>query len=134
MKKHISEEAQSARMRNLAGVDKASVNESKNRTLGTLIDIERAADGVAYGIVKEQHKYHIKKGGLNENLNVADFAYIGGLGNVTEYQYSKLAEAKKNRNFLIATLNEGITTKVNPSGSKTILTEDKAGAEIMGAE
>jgi len=135
MKKHTSEEAQAARMRNLAGVNQTSVNESKNLGLGTLIDFERAANGVAYGIVKEQHKYYIKKGGLNENLNVADFAYIGGLGNVTEYQYTKLAEAKKNRNFLLQTVNEGVTTKVNPNGSKTMpkkkmLTEDKAGQEI----
>ena len=135
MKKHTSEEAQAARMRNLAGVNQTSVNESKNLGLGTLIDFERAANGVAYGIIKEQHKYYIKKGGLNENLNVADFVYIGGLGNVTEYQYSKLAEAKKNRNFLLQTVNEGVTTKVNPNGSKTMpkkkmLTEDKAGQEI----
>jgi hypothetical protein len=131
MKKHTSEEAFYERMRNLADIGKTSVNETKNRILGTLIDFERAADGVAYGIVKEQHKYYIKKGGLNENLNVADFAYIGGLGNITDYQYTKLAEAKKNRNFLLATINEGITTKVNPNGSKKkVLTEDKAGQEI----
>ena len=131
MKKNISEEAYKARVQHLAGVKNASVNESKNRTLGTLIDFERAADGVAYGIVKEQHKYYIKKGGLNENLNVADFAYIGGVQNITEFQYGKLAEAKKNRNFLLQTINEGITTKVNPTGSKKkILTEDKAGQEI----
>lgn len=135
MKKHTSEEAFKERLRNLAGVKDTSVNESKNRTLGTLIDFERAANGVAYGIVKEQHKYYIKKGGLNENLNVADFAYIGGLGNVTEFQYGKLAEAEKQRNMLLKTINEGITTKVNPNGSKTVskkkmLTEDKAGKEI----
>ena len=103
MKKHTSEDAQAARMRSLAGVNQTSVNESKNHGLGTLIDFERAADGVAYGIIKEQHKYYIKKGGLNENQDVADFAYIGGLGNVTDYQYTKLAEAKKNRNFLLQT-------------------------------
>ena len=136
MKKHTSEEAQSARMRNLAGVKETSVNESKNYTLGTLIDFERAADGVAYGIIKEQHKYYIKKGGLNENQNVTDFVYIGGLGNVTDFQYTKLAEAKKNRNFLLQTLNEGNTAKVDPSGSitKKTLNEDKVSQEIQGAE
>ena len=135
MKKNISEDAFKSRVQHLAGVKNTSVDESKNRTLGTLIDFERAANGVAYGIVKEQHKYYIKKGGLNENQNVADFAYIGGLSNVTEYQYTKLAEAQKNRNFLLQVVNEGVTTKVNPNGSKTMpekgmLTEDKAGQEI----
>jgi len=135
MKKHTSEEAYYERIRNLAAVNKSSVSESKNRSLGTLIDFVRAADGVAYGIIKEQHKYYIKKGGLNENQDVADFAYIGGVQNVTDFQYNKLAEAEKNRNFLLATINEGVTTKVNPSGSKNvakkgILTEDKASQEI----
>ena len=131
MKKNISEEAFKARVQHLAGVKNDAVNESKNRTLGTLIDFERAANGVAYGIVKEQHKYYIKKGGLNENLTVADFAYIGGLENITDYQYSKLSEAEKNRNMLLKTVNEGHEMKVSKTGSKKeVLTEDKAGEEI----
>jgi len=131
MKKHTSEEALHERMRNLAGVNKPSLKESKNRTLGTLIDYKRAADGVAYGIIKEQHHYYIKKGGLNENLNVADFAYIGGLANITEFQYNKLSEAEKQRNMLFATINEAYASKVSKSGSKKkMLTEDKAGQEI----
>jgi hypothetical protein len=131
MKKHISEEAQAARMRNLAGVNKTSIKESQNRSLGTLIDYKRAADGVAYGIVKEQHHYYIKKGGLNENLSVADFAYIGGLANITEFQYGKLSEAEKQRNMLFATINEAYASKVSKTGSKKkMLTEDKAGQEI----
>jgi len=135
MKKHTSQEAFYERMRNLSNIKSTSVNESKNRSLGTLIDFERAANGVAYGIIKEQHKYYIKKGGLNENQTVADFAYIGGVQNITDYQYGKLAEARKIRNFLLKTVNEGIETKVNPNGSKTMptkgmLIEDKASQEI----
>lgn len=131
MKKHISEEAYYERMRNLANVDKTSIKESKNRSLGTLIDYKRAADGVAYGIIKEQHHYYIKKGGLNENLSVADFAYIGGLANITEFQYGKLSEAEKQRNMMFATINEAYASKVNNTGSKKkMLTEDKAGQEI----
>lgn len=131
MKKNISEEAFKARVQHLAGVKNTSVNENKNRTLGTLIDYKRAADGVAYGIVKEQHHYYIKKGGLNENLSVADFAYIGGLANITEFQYGKLSEAEKQRNMLFATINEAYASKVSKTGSKKkMLTEDKAGQEI----
>lgn len=134
MKKHKSEEALYERMRNLAEVNKTSLKESQNRTLGTLIDTKRAANGVAYGIVKEQHKYYIKKGGLNENQNVADFAYIGGLSNITDYQYDKLSEAEKQMNFLLKNINEGISSKMNKNGSKIeskkVLTEDKASQEI----
>jgi hypothetical protein len=131
MKKHTSEEAYYDRIRTLANVDKTSIKESQNRTLGTLIDFKRATDGVAYGIIKEQHQYYIKKGGLNKNLNVTDFAYIGGLANITEFQYGKLSEAEKQRNMLLKTINEGISTKVSKTGSKKkMLTEDKAGQEI----
>jgi hypothetical protein len=134
MKKHTSEEAYYERMRNLSNINETSIKESKNRTLGTLIDYKRAPDGVAYGIVKEQHKYYIKKGGLNENLSIADFAYIGGLQNLTEFQYGKLAEAEKQRNMLFNTINESISTKVSKNGSraeaKKMLTEDKASQEI----
>jgi len=135
MKKHTSEEAYYDRIKTLANVNSTSIKESQNHTLGTLVDYKRAADGVAYGIIKEQHQYYIKKGGLNENLSIADFAYIGGLANITEFQYKKLSEAKKQRNMLFNTINEGVSTKVSKTGSKkvpkkTILTEDKASQEI----
>ena len=87
-------------MRKLANVNEGS-KKSDNRTLGTLISFDRTTDGVAYGIIKEQHNYYIKKGGLNEELGVADFAYIGGQANITEFQYSKLSEAEKQRNMLL---------------------------------
>ena len=136
MAKHTSQEAYYERLKNLANVNKTSVNETKNRALGTLIDYKRAADGVAYGIIKEQHHYYIKKGGLKADPDASDFAYIGGLGNITEYQFGKLAEADKNRNMLLKVVNEGVKTKVNPSGSKkkVNLNEDKAAQEIGDAE
>jgi len=136
MAKHTSQEAYFQRLKNLAQVDKVSIKESKNRTLGTLIDYKRAADGVAYGIIKENHHYYIKKGGLKSDPDSSDFAYIGGLGNITDYQFSKLAEADKNRNMLLKTINEAVVTKVNPNGSKKKinLNEDKAAQEIGSAE
>lgn len=134
MKKYTSEEAFYSRMNKLAEVKKSSVNETNTRNLGTLIDIQRAANGVAYGIIKEQHKYYIKKGGLNENQSVADFAYIGGLENLTEFEYTKLSEAQKNRNFLLQTVNEGFQPQVKKTTKKGMLTEDKAAKEIDNAE
>lgn len=133
MAKHKSEDAFNARMRQLADIGgTSSLNE--NRSLGTLIDVKRTADGVAYGIVKENHQYYIKKGGLKENLDVEDFAYIGGLSNITEHQYTSLSTADKNRNFLLATINESLSHKVSKTGSKKqVLTEDKAEKEIDAA-
>jgi len=129
MKNHSSKEAYFERLKNLAEVNKVSVKESKTRNLGTLIDYKRAADGVAYGIIKENHHYYVKKAGLKQDPNVADFAYIGGLANITEFQYKSLAEADKNRNMLFATINESVGSKLNKNGSK-LLKEDVAGQEI----
>ena len=130
MKKHTSQEAYYERLKNLAEVNKVSIKESLNRSLGTLIDYKRAADGIAYGIIKENHSYYIKKSGTKPDPNVSDFAYIGGLQNITDYQYKSLAEADKHRNMLFHTINEAVTLKPNINGSKKRLNEDKAGEEI----
>jgi hypothetical protein len=133
MAKHKSEEAFNARMRQLANIGGTSSLKESN-SLGELIDVKRTADGVAYGIVKENHQYYIKKGGLRENPSVADFAYIGGLSNITEHQYPSLSTADKNRNFLLATINESLSTKVSKTGSKKeVLNEDNAEKEIAAA-
>lgn len=134
MAKHNNKEAFYARLRELAETDKPSLQES--RTLGTLIDVKQAADGVAYGIVKEQHQYYIKKAGLKTDPDVADFAYIGGLENIREHQYPSLASADKHRNMLFQTINEAVALRPNPTGSKekVMLTEDKAGEEIEMAD
>ena len=130
----LKEKAFYARLNELAETNKPSVTES--RTLGTLIGVERAADGIAYGIIKEQHQYYIKKAGLKKNPDVADFAYIGGLENITEHQYPTLASAEKNRNMMFQTINEAVSLRPNPNGSKkkVMLTEDKAGEEIEMAD
>ena len=130
MAKHNNEEAFYQRMRDLAETKKPQLKESS--ALGTLIDYKRAANGVAYGIIKENHHYYIKKGGLKKTLNVADFAYIGGMANITENQYKSVAVADKQRNMILSTVNEATGTKVSKTGSKkkVMLTEDKAGKEI----
>jgi len=135
MKNNTNKDAYLKRLRDLADVNKTSIKESQNRTLGTLIDFVRAADGVAYGIVQENHNYFLKRGGTKENPNVSDFAYIGGLANITNYQYKSLGDADKNRNMILHTINEANTTKVNPNGStKKILNEDRAGQAIDNAQ
>ena len=60
MAKHTNKEAYFERLKNLAEVNKPALKESKIRNLGSLIDYKRAADGVAYGIVKENHNYFLK--------------------------------------------------------------------------
>jgi len=131
MKKNISKEAYYERLRNLAEVNKDSLKETRTRNLGTLIDYKRSADGIAYGIVKENHNYYIKKGGLKENLDVSDFVYIGGLENITEYQYKTFSDADKNRSMLLATINNSYNLKLDES--KVKLSKEDAGEEIKKA-
>ena len=118
MVKHTTKEAYFERLKNLAEVNKTSLKESQVRNLGSLIDYKRAADGVAYGIIKENHHYYVKKGGIKSDPNVADFAYIGGLENVTNFQYKSLAEADKQRNMLFHTINEAVSLRPSNTGSK----------------
>jgi len=134
MKNSTNKDAYYERLRNLSDINKTSIKETKNRTLGTLIDYKRAADGVAYGIVQENHNYYLKKGGTKVDPNASDFAYIGGLANITNYQYKSFGDADKNRNMILHTINEAITTKVNVNGSKKMLNEDRAGQEIDNAQ
>lgn len=139
MKKHTSKEAYYDRLRNLAEVNKKSIHESSNGTLGTLIDYKKASNGVNYGIVKESHNYYIKKGGIKNNPDVSDFAYIGGLSNITNYQYKSLHEADKMRNMMLTTINEATNLRPNINGGKKVtlteeVSEDKAGEEIDNAE
>ena len=134
MKNHTSPEAYLERLKTLGQVTKTSVKESGNRNIGTLIDYRKAADGINYGIIKENKHYYIKKGGLKKDPDASDFAYIGGLGNITDYQYTSLHEADKQRNMLMHVIGEAVSLKPDKNGSKKRLNEDRAGMEIDNAE
>lgn len=130
MGKHSNKEAYYERLKTLAEV-KSPLNENKGNSFSTLIDYKRAADGIAYGIIKENHNYYLKKAGLKQNPDTSDFTYIGGLGNITEYQYKSLAEADKQRNMIFQSINEAVKLKPNINGGKKkLLTETvEEGAE-----
>lgn len=99
------------RLKQLGGVT-SSNNPSASLSNSTLIDFTRASDGRALGIVKENHNFFIKtSGSQTEKLGAEDFTYINGVENKHKYQYSSLAEAEKNRNFFIKTLNESSSKK-----------------------
>ena len=133
MKKGKSEKAYYERLNELAN-SKKPIQKESNRGLGTLENFKRTADGVAYGIIKENHNYYIKKGGLKESPDVSDFVFIGGLSNIKDYQYSSLGEAEKQRNMMFKTINE--TFRLNDGNSKLINEDVDEGAkeEIDQAE
>jgi len=102
--KHNNSEAFFERMRELAAVNKQIIKESK--TSSTLLDHKKASDGRVYGIVKENQSYFIKTAQSKQNLSEADFAYIGGLANITEYKCSSLTEAQRVLNTKLMAINE----------------------------
>ena len=130
MKKISNPAAFYSRLQQLAEVNKSGVKESKNRGIGTLIDYRKSVDGTSYGIVKENHHYYIKKAGLKENPDASDFTYIGGMENITEYQYKSLAEADKKRNMMLHVINESATITSN-KGKTKILKEDVVDEDVV---
>lgn len=118
------------RMNELADTKSVHNSNTNPRTIGTLVDYKRSGDGVAYGIIKENHHYYIKKGSVRTNLNESDFVYIGGLENITNYQYKSFADADKNRNMLLNTINESLTYSL----SKKKINENEIDDKISNTE
>lgn len=98
--------SQLSRMRSLM---KFGINEGKKVSY-TGVEYEKiAADGKMYGIVREGSKYYIKtspnkKGKLSEN-----FEYIGGFRNRKNYEYTSFAEAQKQFDLKMMSINEANT-------------------------
>ena len=117
------------------GTSKNKVNESVNNN-ATLVEYVRTDDGTAYGIIKENHDYYIKKSNSKKDLDSTDFAYIGGLENKTNYKYNTLAEGQKHLNFVVKSINEayslgGVYNKLDESanGTKQSKTESESKPE-----
>lgn len=130
MAKYNSRDAFNSRICELAQTGKSTQKESRN--IGTLIDIKRDSDGIAYGIIKENHNYYVKKGSTKQNLTAADFSYIGGLENIKTHQYKTIVEAERQRNVMFSFINESKKLVINKSGTKLIIKEG-AGEEIDAA-
>ena len=128
MAKYTNEKAYFSRLQELAQTKKVIIKEQRN--IGTLIGYQRDVNGIAYGIIKENHNFYIKKGTGSGNLNASDFAYIGGLENIKMYQFGSISEAEKQRNILFHSINEARNIKANKTVNKLMLNEDVAGDEI----
>lgn len=76
-----------------------SLNESVNKTSkhSTLLKWKKLADGKLYGIVKESNNFYLKVCSTpnKQNINVTDFAYIGGLENMKNEKYTSFTKAEK---------------------------------------
>jgi hypothetical protein len=110
MRKNLKENFYT-RLKELSGVKSAN-NAPASLSTSTLVEYSRAGNGLALGIVKENHSYFIKTSNSKaDKLGAEDFVYINGIENKYKYQYPSLAEAIKNRNFFVQSLNESANKK-----------------------
>jgi hypothetical protein len=78
--------------------------------------VKRAANGVVYGIVRENHKYFVKETDKKSGeITAVDFNYIGGLQNKLNESYKSYSEALRHLNLRFDAINEsmGIEGNVN---------------------
>ena len=80
--------------------------ESKKNDFSGLEYKREAADGKMYGIVREGTKYYIKVSDKKNNVVKEDFNYIGGFRNRKDYEYNSYANALKNFDLKMASINE----------------------------
>jgi len=91
-----------------------TINESDSTSEVELI--KKGANGVVYGIVRENRNYFIKTSEKTSGEFMAeDFNYVGGLQNKSSEKYKSYADALKHLNLKFDMLNEsfGVDTNTN---------------------
>ena len=105
-------------------MDYGMKNESKKSQYSSVMNMKEGADGRVYGIVAEGTKYYVKscpKG--KENLSES-FDYIGGFLNRKDCAYSSYADAVKDMDMRLMSLNED-------HGKRMPINEMKRSADFM---
>jgi hypothetical protein len=92
-----------------------TVNENKKQSTSTLEYSAKAADGKTYGIVKECNHFYIKQATDGKEKLAESYNYIGGYMNKNDYRYESYANALKNFELKLASINEAHDAKVNIS-------------------
>lgn len=88
---------------------KYGINEDK-KTPYTGIEYEKVgADGKLYGIVREGTKYYIKTSPNKKGKIAENYEYIGGFRNRKDNEYSSYADAQKNFDLKMMSINEANT-------------------------
>ena len=101
-----------ARMKGLYTYGK-ELNESSNLKTHTLEHHAVAADGVTYGIIRENSKYYIKSAQKGKETIAEAYEYLGGFCNKKNYEYNSYANALKQFELKLASINEAHDHKVN---------------------
>ena len=103
-----------ARMKGLYTYGK-ELNEGNDLKSHTLEYHAIAADGKSYGIVRECNKYYIKTAPKSKEMVAEAYDYIGGFCNKGSYEYKSYANALKQFELKLASINEAYEGDVNIS-------------------
>lgn len=95
-----------------------------------------ASDGKSYGIFKECSKYYIKSAPAEKENLAEAYDYIGGWNNRKDYEYDSFANAQKQFDLKMMSINEACGSKanaatLNPSKKQEYIVE---GTEKMKQE
>ena len=99
-------------------------SESKKSNYTSVMNQKEGADGRVYGIVAEGTKYYIKSCPKGKENLVESFDYIGGFLNRKECSYSSYADAVKDMDMRLMSLNED-------HGKRMPINEMKRSADFM---
>lgn len=66
----------------------------------------KAADGRYYGIIRENSKYFVKVATPGKEMIAEDYQYIGGITNKANYEYNSYANALKQFELKLGSINE----------------------------
>lgn len=112
-----------ARMKSLYTYGK-ELNEGKDYSSHTLEYHAIAADGKSYGIIKECNKYYIKSAPKDKEMVAEAYDYLGGFCNKANYEYKSYANALKNFELKMASINEAYDGNINISTLDPFRKED----------
>ena len=107
-------------------MDYGMKNESKKPQYTSVMNIKDGADGRVYGIVAEGTKYYIKSCQKGKENLAESFDYIGGFLNRKNCAYSSYADAVKDMDMRLMSLNED-------HGKRMPINEMKRSADFMDA-
>ena len=107
-------------------MDYGAKNESKKNQYTSVMNQKEGADGRVYGIVAEGTKYYIKSCQKGKENLTESFDYIGGFLNKKSCEYSSYADAVKDMDMRLMSLNED-------HGKRMAINEMKRSYDFMDA-
>ena len=105
-------------------MDYGMKNESKKSQYSSVMNMKEGADGRVYGIVAEGTKYYVKSCPKGKENLTESFDYIGGFLNRKDCAYSSYADAVKDMDMRLMSLNED-------HGKRMPINEMKRSADFM---